>query len=133
MVPEEAYSSSYLREEPLDKSYDFISQCAAHGYHIRWAGLGAGDGGVQRCGWLAAGLTPTPPQPLRLVRLLPQCRHLPLALLQQWGSAVRLPRGGLHGPHMRAFRGPVSLPRPCHRPRLLPLCHGLLGLPQLQA
>lgn len=61
MVPEEAYSSSYLREEPLDKSYDFISQCAAHGYHIRWAGLGAGDGGVQRCGWLAAGLTPTPP------------------------------------------------------------------------
>ena len=35
MVPEEAYSSSYLREEPLDKSYDFISQCATHGYHIR--------------------------------------------------------------------------------------------------
>uniref|UniRef100_A0A8C6EG09 Laminin subunit alpha-5 n=1 Tax=Moschus moschiferus TaxID=68415 RepID=A0A8C6EG09_MOSMO len=34
VVPEEAYSSSYLREEPLDKSYDFISQCATHGYHI---------------------------------------------------------------------------------------------------
>lgn len=60
MVPEEAYSSSYLREEPLDKSYDFISQCATHGYHIRWAGLGAGGGGVQGCSWLTAGLTPTP-------------------------------------------------------------------------
>ncbi|XP_039092940.1 laminin subunit alpha-5 isoform X4 [Hyaena hyaena] len=34
LVPEEAYSSSYLREEPLDKSYDFISQCASQGYHI---------------------------------------------------------------------------------------------------
>ncbi|XP_053782326.1 laminin subunit alpha-5 isoform X2 [Desmodus rotundus] len=34
VVPEDAYSSSYLREEPLDKSYDFISQCASHGYHI---------------------------------------------------------------------------------------------------
>ncbi|XP_004644257.1 laminin subunit alpha-5, partial [Octodon degus] len=34
VVPEDAYSSSYLREEPLDKSYDFISHCAAHGYHI---------------------------------------------------------------------------------------------------
>ncbi|XP_036179424.1 laminin subunit alpha-5 [Myotis myotis] len=34
VVPEDAYSSSYLQEEPLDKSYDFISQCAAHGYHI---------------------------------------------------------------------------------------------------
>lgn len=64
MVPEEAYSSSYLREEPLDKSYDFISQCATHGYQIRWAGLGAGGGGVQRCGWLAAGLTSSfPPAP----------------------------------------------------------------------
>ncbi|KAM5305915.1 laminin subunit alpha-5 [Glossophaga mutica] len=34
VVPEDAYSSSYLREEPLDKSYDFISQCASHGYYI---------------------------------------------------------------------------------------------------
>ncbi|XP_012628358.3 laminin subunit alpha-5 [Microcebus murinus] len=34
VVPEDAYSSSYLREEPLDKSYDFISQCAAQGYHV---------------------------------------------------------------------------------------------------
>uniref|UniRef100_H0WHJ4 Laminin subunit alpha-5 n=1 Tax=Otolemur garnettii TaxID=30611 RepID=H0WHJ4_OTOGA len=34
VVPEDAYSSSYLREEPLDKSYDFISHCAAQGYHI---------------------------------------------------------------------------------------------------
>lgn len=44
MVPEDTYSPSYLREEPLDKSYDFISHCATHGYHIRWAGLGAGLG-----------------------------------------------------------------------------------------
>ncbi|XP_066240429.1 laminin subunit alpha-5 isoform X1 [Saccopteryx leptura] len=34
VVPEDVYSPSYLREEPLDKSYDFISQCATHGYHI---------------------------------------------------------------------------------------------------
>ncbi|XP_035865899.1 laminin subunit alpha-5 isoform X3 [Phyllostomus discolor] len=34
VVPEDAYSPSYLREEPLDKSYDFISQCASQGYHI---------------------------------------------------------------------------------------------------
>ncbi|XP_036862294.2 laminin subunit alpha-5 isoform X1 [Manis javanica] len=34
VVPEDTYSPSYLREEPLDKSYDFISHCATHGYHI---------------------------------------------------------------------------------------------------
>ncbi|XP_017358968.1 laminin subunit alpha-5 isoform X2 [Cebus imitator] len=34
VVPENAYSSGYLREEPLDKSYDFISHCAAQGYHV---------------------------------------------------------------------------------------------------
>uniref|UniRef100_A0A8C5KKY7 Laminin, alpha 5 n=1 Tax=Jaculus jaculus TaxID=51337 RepID=A0A8C5KKY7_JACJA len=34
VVPEDAYSPSYLHEEPLDKSYDFISHCATHGYHI---------------------------------------------------------------------------------------------------
>ncbi|XP_076973275.1 laminin subunit alpha-5 [Tamandua tetradactyla] len=34
VVPESIYSSSYLREEPLDRSYDFISLCAAHGHHI---------------------------------------------------------------------------------------------------
>lgn len=64
MVPEDAYSSSYLQEEPLDKSYDFISQCATHGYHIRWAGLGAG-----RAGWGREGVpgremaSPPAPQP----------------------------------------------------------------------
>lgn len=44
MVPEDTYSPSYLREEPLDKSYDFISHCATHGYHIRWAGSRLGWG-----------------------------------------------------------------------------------------
>ncbi|KAM9590306.1 LOW QUALITY PROTEIN: laminin subunit alpha-5 [Trichechus inunguis] len=34
VVPENAYTSSYLQEEPLDKSYDFISHCAAQGYHV---------------------------------------------------------------------------------------------------
>ncbi|XP_007952908.2 laminin subunit alpha-5 [Orycteropus afer afer] len=34
VVPEDVYTSSYLQEEPLDKSYDFISHCAAQGYHI---------------------------------------------------------------------------------------------------
>lgn len=50
MVPEDAYSASYLREEPLDKSYDFISHCATHGYHVRWAGLRAGLGAGLRQG-----------------------------------------------------------------------------------
>ncbi|KAG8513302.1 Laminin subunit alpha-5 [Galemys pyrenaicus] len=34
VVPEAVYSPSYLREAPLDKSYDFISYCAAQGYHV---------------------------------------------------------------------------------------------------
>ncbi|XP_039719672.1 laminin subunit alpha-5 [Pteropus medius] len=34
VVPEDTYSSSYLREEPLDKSYHFISHCASQGYHV---------------------------------------------------------------------------------------------------
>ncbi|XP_051832660.1 laminin subunit alpha-5 [Antechinus flavipes] len=34
VVPEDGYSSNYLREEPLDKSYDFISLCAANGFYI---------------------------------------------------------------------------------------------------
>lgn len=55
MVPEEAYSSGYLREEPLDKSYDFISQCASQGYHIRWTGLGPGGAGGGAPGWGGAG------------------------------------------------------------------------------
>ncbi|KAM5246653.1 laminin subunit alpha-5 [Ctenodactylus gundi] len=38
VVPEDAYSSSYLQEEPLDKSYDFISHCATHSYHISPSG-----------------------------------------------------------------------------------------------
>ncbi|XP_058143271.1 laminin subunit alpha-5 isoform X3 [Dasypus novemcinctus] len=38
VVPEDAYSPSYLREEPLDRSYNFISRCAAHGYHVSPAG-----------------------------------------------------------------------------------------------
>ncbi|MBZ3880868.1 Laminin subunit alpha-5, partial [Sciurus carolinensis] len=33
VVPEDAYSPSYLQEEPLDKSYDFISHCTVQGYH----------------------------------------------------------------------------------------------------
>ncbi|XP_004410219.1 PREDICTED: laminin subunit alpha-5 [Odobenus rosmarus divergens] len=46
VVPEEVYSSSYLREEPLDKSYDFISQCASHGYHISSPPFCRGGGGA---------------------------------------------------------------------------------------
>ncbi|XP_006896997.1 PREDICTED: laminin subunit alpha-5 [Elephantulus edwardii] len=34
VVPEDVYTSRYLQEEPLDKSYDFINHCAAQGYHI---------------------------------------------------------------------------------------------------
>lgn len=64
MVPENAYSSNYLREEPLDKSYDFISHCATHGYHVRWAGRRAGLGtglGQGREPTSHLPLTPAPP------------------------------------------------------------------------
>lgn len=40
VVPEVSYSSSYLNEELLDKSYDFISSCGQNSFHIesvsRW-------------------------------------------------------------------------------------------------
>lgn len=81
MVPEDAYSSSYLQEEPLDKSYDFISQCAAHGYHIRWAGLRAGWGQGRGSGQGDGLTTCSSPQPHQLVPVLPRCGHLPLPLL----------------------------------------------------
>ncbi|XP_034550802.1 laminin subunit alpha-5 [Notolabrus celidotus] len=34
VVPEASYSSSYLNEEPLDKSYDFISNCGQNSFFI---------------------------------------------------------------------------------------------------
>ncbi|XP_041858853.1 laminin subunit alpha-5 isoform X2 [Melanotaenia boesemani] len=34
IVPEASYSSSYLNEEPLDKSYDFISSCGQNSFYI---------------------------------------------------------------------------------------------------
>ncbi|KAM3872260.1 laminin subunit alpha-5 [Diretmus argenteus] len=34
VVPESSYSSSYLSEEPLDKSYDFISNCGQNSFFI---------------------------------------------------------------------------------------------------
>ncbi|KAA8582349.1 hypothetical protein FQN60_009089 [Etheostoma spectabile] len=34
VVPESRYSSSYLNEEPLDKSYDFISSCGQNSFYI---------------------------------------------------------------------------------------------------
>nr|XP_057906923.1 laminin subunit alpha-5 isoform X1 [Doryrhamphus excisus] len=34
VVPESSYSSNYLREEPLDKSYDFISNCGQNSFFI---------------------------------------------------------------------------------------------------
>lgn len=74
MVPEDAYSSSYLREEPLDKSYHFISQCASQGYHVRWAGPGQGGrgqaGGVV-CGSGGVASHAALPQPQQRVPVLP--------------------------------------------------------------
>lgn len=35
VVPQSSYSSSYLNEEPLDKSYDFISSCGQNSFHIK--------------------------------------------------------------------------------------------------
>ncbi|TRY84024.1 hypothetical protein DNTS_013565, partial [Danionella cerebrum] len=34
VVPEASYRSSFLSEEPLDKSYDFISNCGQNSFHI---------------------------------------------------------------------------------------------------
>ncbi|XP_072512537.1 laminin subunit alpha-5 isoform X2 [Salminus brasiliensis] len=34
VVPESSYSSTYLSEEPLDKSYDFISNCGQNSFYI---------------------------------------------------------------------------------------------------
>ncbi|XP_061114000.1 laminin subunit alpha-5 isoform X1 [Conger conger] len=34
VVPEGSYSSSHLNEEPLDKSYDFISNCGQNSFYI---------------------------------------------------------------------------------------------------
>ncbi|KAL1020660.1 hypothetical protein UPYG_G00002990 [Umbra pygmaea] len=34
VVPESSYSSSYLSEEPMDKSYDFISSCGQSSFYI---------------------------------------------------------------------------------------------------
>ncbi|XP_031422129.1 laminin subunit alpha-5 isoform X2 [Clupea harengus] len=34
VVPENSYSSSFLHEEPLDKSYDFISNCGQNSFYI---------------------------------------------------------------------------------------------------
>jgi len=35
VVPEDSYSSQYLQEEPLDKSYDFISSCGVNSFYIK--------------------------------------------------------------------------------------------------
>uniref|UniRef100_A0A665VCL0 Laminin, alpha 5 n=1 Tax=Echeneis naucrates TaxID=173247 RepID=A0A665VCL0_ECHNA len=34
VVPQSSYSSGHLSEEPLDKSYDFISNCGQNSFHI---------------------------------------------------------------------------------------------------
>lgn len=38
MVPEASYSSSFLNEEPLDRSYDFISSCGQNSFYVRSVG-----------------------------------------------------------------------------------------------
>ncbi|CAB1335847.1 unnamed protein product, partial [Coregonus sp. 'balchen'] len=35
VVPEGSYSSSYLSEQPLDKSYDFISNCGQNSFYVK--------------------------------------------------------------------------------------------------
>uniref|UniRef100_A0A8C3NNQ5 Laminin subunit alpha 5 n=1 Tax=Cyanoderma ruficeps TaxID=181631 RepID=A0A8C3NNQ5_9PASS len=34
VVPEDSYTSQYLQEEPLDKSYDFLSSCGINSFYI---------------------------------------------------------------------------------------------------
>ncbi len=36
VVPESTYSPSFLSEEPLDKSYDFISSCGQNRFYIKY-------------------------------------------------------------------------------------------------
>lgn len=74
-----------------------------------------------------------PLQPKHILEVLPRLCHLAVPLLQQWGAAVPLPRGRGAGQPVPALRRAVSLQVQRHRPRVLPLCHRLLGLPQLQA
>lgn len=118
MVPEDAYSSSYLREEPLDKSYHFISQCASQGYHVRWAGPGAGWAGP---GWgrglrhwgrgLTRCLTPAPAaRPSSAVMRPPPCPSSTttgLGLAAATKRAPRAPRARLSGASVPAV--PTSL------------------------
>lgn len=35
VVPESSYSSNHLNEEPMDKSYDFISNCGQNSFHLK--------------------------------------------------------------------------------------------------
>lgn len=35
VVPEDSYTPQYLQEEPLDKSYDFISSCGINSFYIK--------------------------------------------------------------------------------------------------
>lgn len=43
LVPERSYSSAVLDEEPLDKSYDFLSSCGHDSFSIRYGGSAQHD------------------------------------------------------------------------------------------
>lgn len=64
--------------------------------------------------------------------VLPQLGRVPVSVLQRRRSPLRLPRGWRRERHVRVLRWPVPVPAQRYRPRLLTVCHRLLGLPQLQ-
>lgn len=103
MVPEDAYSSSYLREEPLDKSYHFISHCASRGYHVRWAGwAGRAGRGPGLRGAASPAASPSPGSASQF------CRDAAASLSLFYNNGAR-PCGcheaGATGPTCEAFGG----------------------------
>ena len=82
---------------------------------------------------LSVSLSTPPPQSRHRLQVLPRLGGVPVGLLQQWGPAVRLSRSRGRERRLRDVRRPVPLPAIRHRPRLLHVRHGLLGVPQLQA
>ncbi|CAN0123733.1 unnamed protein product [Lampetra planeri] len=76
-VPESLFTPSVLREEPVDRSRDFVTLCGANGFSMRGDSVPefcraaasslsalADDDGARRCGCDAAGSLPGPCRPL---------------------------------------------------------------------
>lgn len=149
VVPEKSYRSSYLNEEPLDKSYDFISNCGQNSFYIksvfyRYRSMII-NRYFQRINYfpdnMHLGLDgfSSPPllilpsfQSLHQLSVLPQRCSISVCLLQQRCVALCLPRGGSQEWHLWAVWRSVPLQAKCDWTRLFHVCNRLLGVPQLQ-